>query len=145
MKSAIDEIMKAWYDKLFAAINVDGTMIPVYKVWADANSNSHFIVLRPESETNDSTNAYYGKQSIILIDIVTKHNNVIDSSIVESIYNQIAALIFPNAGWDFQLESLTGFSIASVIAESSVYLIEDAGTYRLYRKIMRMVHTIIQQ
>lgn len=131
MINVAKKTVTAWYQKLHGALSV-----PVYVESVPEEITSSFVLLRVEGESNNSTKAYFGKNLIVIVDIVTVFQNMIDTSEVDTIDQQISQLILPSVGTHGLVVS--GFQICGVTYESSSYIRED----RIYRKIIRYNHLI---
>lgn len=145
MKSSSSEILAAWYALLNGNVNYDATTIPVYRVTADPNANSHFILLVPLTEINESTNSYFGRNFTLKVTITTKHNDQINDKIIDSIDDSINELLFP-AGWESTaIKTTTHYQVAEIIADSASFLAKLDGNNRIYSKETVYSHKLIQQ
>lgn len=145
MKSSSSEILAAWYALLNGNVNYDATTIPVYRVTADPNANSHFILLAPLNEINTSANNYFGREFTLKVTIVTKHNDQIDDKIVDSIDNSINELLFPTGWGSTAIKTTTNYQVAEIIADSASFLAQIDGNNRIYSKETVYSHKLIQQ
>jgi hypothetical protein len=135
MIDTMAETVDAWYARLNGALSVS--------VFIESAPDSHtgdYVLLRAESESNNSTKAYYGRNTIVITDIVTFHQNMINTRKVDEINGEIVSLILPSPG-GHEL-SVSGFQISNIQVENSAYLQEDNGQSKIFRKSVRYNHLI---
>lgn len=128
------ELRTAWYNL------INGISVDVYDESVPQDQSTHYVVIRSEGQTDASNKAYFGSQSVIIIDIVTVFQNMIDTSVADDIDGEISALILPVVG-EHGL-TVSGFQVSNVIRLNDIDLQEDDGTRKYYRKIIRFNHLI---
>lgn len=134
MINTMAETIDAWYTKL------NGISVPVFIESVPDDHLTDYVLLRAEGETNNSTKSYYGKSAVVVVDIVTVFQNMINTRTVDDIDGEITDLVLPDLGGHDL--TVSGFQISSIQAENSTYLQEDDGEKKYYRKITRYNHLI---
>jgi hypothetical protein len=135
MIDTMGETVDAWYAKLNGNISVD-----VFIESVPDDHTDHFVLLRAESESENSTKTCFGKNAVVITDIVTVFQNMINTRTADDIYGEIVDLVLPTPlGHDL---TVSGFQISHIKAETSAYLQEDDGQRKIYRKITRFNHLI---
>lgn len=142
MKNVMLPLANSWFELLNGNLSYDGQEVKVYLEDADNDDAYHYVLIRTESESDDSNKTSFVTNPIIIIDIVTVHSISVRRSVADNIDNQIRQLVFPNR--KSNLPALSGLQITNVIPQSSNYLNEDNGTVRYYRKLTRFIHRITQ-
>ena len=135
MINTMADIVEAWYTKLHGSISV-----PVFIESAPDNQTGSYVLLRSESEADTPNKGYFGKNAVVIVDIITEFQNMVNTQSVDTIDGQINALVLPSP----RSHGLTvsGFQIAILQAENSTYLSEDDGTRKIYRKVTRYNHLV---
>lgn len=143
MKNVMDQLADSWYTLLNGNLSYDSREVKVYSEDADSADKFHYVVIKAESETDDSNKTSFVKNPVIIIDIITVHSITgVRKSIVNDIDDQIGELLFPTR--KCALPALDGLQITNVRPEGSTYLNEDDGTKKYYRKVTRYVHRVTQ-
>lgn len=142
MKEVFDPLIDSWYALLNGNLSYDGQPVNVYPEDADNDDNNHHVLIRAESETDDSNKSVFITRPVVIIEIVTKFDGVINRSVVNNIDEQIRGLLFPTR--KCALPALTDLQITNVEIQSGNYLKDDDGVKRIYRKITRFIHRITQ-
>lgn len=141
MKNVMKPLVDAWFDLLDGQLSYNLQDIKVYKEDASNSDKYHYVLLRSESETDESNKSSFVTKPIVIVDIVTIHPISVQRSIVDEIDEQIRQLLFPTR----QCALLTtGLQILNVKPLSSSYLNDSDGTKKYYRKVTRFFHRIIQ-
>lgn len=135
MINTMGDTVDAWYAKLSGSISV-----PVFIESVPEDVSGHYVLLRAESETDNSTKSYYGKIAVVIVDIITEFQYQVNTRKADDIDGEISALILPAVGTHGL--TVSGFQINKIIPESSTYLQQDDGTRKYYRKIIRYNHII---
>ena len=142
MKNVTKQLVNAWFDLLDGNLTYNSRTVKVYKEDSPNTEDYHHVLIRAESETDDSNKQLFVTVPVIIIDIITLHDVSVKRSIVDDIDNQIRELIFPTRRHG--LTDPTDLQIVKVIPSSSMYLPDDDGVKRIYRKITRYSHSILE-
>jgi hypothetical protein len=129
-------LMNAWYQLL----NNGG--LSVYKEDVPENVDGNYVLLRAEGGTSQNNKRSFADETVIVVDIVTQFQSMIDRSEVETIDNTINGLILPTM--QNGLTAQSGMQILNVNRETFTYLTETDNEKKYYRKVSRYVHTIYQ-
>jgi hypothetical protein len=129
-------LMNAWYQLL----NNGG--LSVYKEDVPENVEGNYVLLRAEGGTSQNNKRSFADETVIVVDIVTQFQSMIDRSEVETIDNTINGLILPTM--QNGLTAQSGMQILNVNRETFTYLTETDNEKKYYRKVSRYVHTIYQ-
>jgi hypothetical protein len=129
-------LMNAWYQLL----NNGG--LSVYKEDVPENVEGNYVLLRAEGGTSMNNKRSFADETVIVVDIVTQFQSMIDRSEVETIDNTINGLILPTM--QNGLTAQSGMQILNVNRETFTYLTETDNEKKYYRKVSRYVHTIYQ-
>jgi hypothetical protein len=127
-------LVDAWYELLDISV-------PVYRVSAPEREKGNYVILRAESETGQNNKQYFNTDCVVIVDIITRFHNAIDTSVVDSIDGEISSLILTTPG-RHNLSEASGLQILNVKKETANYLEEDDGKNRYYRKISRYTHRV---
>lgn len=141
-KNVMNPLVESWLSLLDGQLNYNSRTVNVYPEDPDNDEEYHYVLIRAESETDDSNKHSFITRPVVVIDIVTIHDVSVNRTVVDDIDDQIRGLLFPTRKHD--LPALTGLQITNVIPEGGTYLTEDDGTKRVYRKITRFIHRITQ-
>jgi hypothetical protein len=134
MNNVSKHIRQAYYDAL------NGISVEVYKEDVPEGYSDHHVVIRVESETDDSNRGGFITNHIVITDVVGVFSNSVDPDVVDDIDNEIRNILLPVNG---ALEiSASGIQIRNVRAESSSTFSEDDGTKRYFRKVTRWTQRI---
>lgn len=134
-----NKVMKAWYEML-----TQGNLsVPVYRVDAPASEEGNYVLLRVESETDNSNNAKFVSNPVIITEVVTKYKVAIKDGDAADIDSEIATLLFPSVG-QLGLPAQEDIQITEVFRTNATYLPEDDGTFRYHRLITRNRHRVVQ-
>ena len=132
------KIMTAWYELLAGNISV-----PVYRVDAPPEETGHYVLLRVESETDNSNNSSFVTNPVIITEVVTKFSVRINDAIAGEIDNEIAVLLQTTSAIH-NLPVQDDIEITDVRRANATYLSEDDGTFRYHRLITRNIHRVLQ-
>lgn len=137
----MSKLMDSWYARIGVALSV-----PVYIESVPEDRTGNYVLLRAESETdteqNDKTEI---KEAIVITDIVTFFQNMINTATADAIDNEICVLISATPYHGHNLAAQAGMQITRMYPENSTYLQEDDGQKKLYRKVTRWNHLIVTQ
>ena len=136
----MEEIITAWYNILSGNVNVDG-VLPVYRTNAPIGETGNYILLRKESGSFSWNKAAFFRSFVLIVEIVTRHSIIIDDKLVDDIDTIIRGLAI-NSPTSNNL-NVTG--LVQVDPGSPVYLDEDDGTNKYYRKITRFIHQVASE
>jgi hypothetical protein len=131
-------VVQSYYDILDG--NVPG--FEGFKEDAPEGQTSNYYLIRAEGETDQSNKRTFSDESVVIIDIVTVHENNIDRSLVEGADHVISGLILPTPQGN--VLSGSGIQILNVKRENSTYLTEQDQSRKYYRKVSRYTQTITQ-
>lgn len=144
MINVSNKILKAWFELLNGNVIVNSVTIPIYRTDAPATEEGNYIIIRVESETDNSNNQKFVTNPIIITEIVTKFRTIIDDGLSAEIDSEIGNLLFPTVPGVHALPQQDDIEISQVIRQSSTYLPEDDGTFRYHRLITRNYHRVVQ-
>lgn len=141
-KNVMSPLVGSWLSLLDGQLTYNSRAVNVYAEDPDNTEDYHHVLIRAESETDNSPKRNFITRPVVTIDIITLHPVSINRTVVDDIDDQIKGLAFPV---DRQaLPALNGLQITNVVAENSSYLTDQDGTQRIYRKITRFIHRITQ-
>lgn len=143
MRNYVGDLIIGYYQCLAGNITYNGAPVNVYNVAVDSGDKFHYILIRPESESDGSNKSSFVTNPVVVIDIVTVHDGSIDASVVESIDDQIRQLLFPTRN-AIGIEIDADFQLLNVIARNSTYLDGFDGTRHEYRKVTRFENRVNQ-
>lgn len=143
MKNYVGDLIKAYYQCLNGNITYGGQDVNVYNVAVDSTDRFHYVLIRPESESDSSNKHSFVTNPVVVIDIMTVHDGGIDASVVEDIDDQIRQLIF-TARNTVGIVITADFQLLNVIARNSNYLDGFDGTRHEFRKITRFENRVNQ-
>lgn len=135
MKNAAKALRQAYYDALNGNIDVN-----VYKEDVPSSEVSNHVIIRVESETDESNNQQFVTLPVVIIEIVTIFGSSIDPDKVEDIDNTIRGIL--PAHFSF---TMTDFQHAGGTPQSSTYISEDDGVNKYFRKITRYTNRVIEK
>lgn len=142
MKNVMDALLNSWFALLDGNLSFDSREVKVYPTDADNSDDFHHVIIRAESETDESNKTSFVTKAVVIIEIVTVHSVSINKSVANNIDNQVRELLFPTR--HHNLPALNGLQITNVIPQGGSYLDEDDGTKKYYRKVTRYNHRITQ-
>lgn len=133
MNNVSKQIRQAYYDALNGNISVE-----VFKEDVPEGYESHHVVIRVESESDDSNRSTFVTNPVVITDVVGVFSNSVDPDVVDDIDNEIRQILLPhNGSLEIQVSG-----IRNIQAQSSTTLSEDDGTKRYFRKITRWTQRI---
>lgn len=130
-------LMNAWYSLL------SGQSFTVYKEDVPETEEGNYVLLRAEGGSEDNNKRSFADDTVIVVDIVSVHQNNVDRSVVEAIDNTIGNLILPTSRTN-GLTVQSGMQILNVRRENFTYLTEEDETKKYYRKVSRYAHKVYQ-
>lgn len=139
MKNVTGKLLTAWFTLLNGQ-----TSVPVYRTDAPPEEEGNYILLRVESETDNSNNQKFVTNPVIITEVITKFNARIDDGLAPEIDDEIGTLLKSNSA-THNLPAQPGIQITDVRRENSTTLNEDDGTFRYNRIITRNIHRVLQQ
>lgn len=143
----MNHLMNSWYALLNGNITYSSKEVQVFieeapeDIGASPTISEHYILLRREGETAQNDKRFFNDAAVVIVDIVTVFNQVINPSVADEIDAQIQSELFDNVR-SHNLGSQSGIQILNVVRENSVYLPEGDQTKRYYRKVSRYNHRI---
>lgn len=138
MRNVTGKLMNAWYELLSGNISV-----PVYRVDAPPTEEGNYVLLRAESETDDTNNHSFVTNPVIITEVITKFQARIDDGLAGEIDDEIAQLIQPTPG-THALPVQDDIQVVDVRRSSATYINEDDGTFRYHRLVTRNLHRVVQ-
>lgn len=138
MINVTNRVLEAWYRLLNANISV-----PVYRMDAPASETGNYVLLRVESDTDTPNNHKFISNPVVITEVVTKFEIMINDSLAGEIDEEIAELVLPTPA-QHNLPTIDDIQITSVQRRDATYLPEDDGTNRYLRLITRNVHRVEQ-
>lgn len=139
-KNPIEELTTEWYD----LINGVSGILSVYKETVSSLEEDNYVIIRAEGQNTTKNHSGFFSNVVIIVEIVTKFNVSVDTSIVNTIDNIITELVFPTPN-TFGIPDLTNHQIIDISLESSNYVSEDDGSNKYYTKISRYNHSLNQK
>ena len=139
MINVTNRVLKAWFELL------DGNLsVPVYRTDAPASEDGNYVLLRVESDSDTPYNSKAVSNPVIITEVVTKFNTMIDDSIAGEIDEEIAELLYPVDVAHHALPVQNDIQISYVQRRDSTYISEDDGTNRYHRLVVRNIHRVEQ-
>ncbi len=134
------KLLTAWYQCIGA-----GLPVPVYTLDAapDNENNGNYVLLRIESETNQTNNQKFVTSPVLISEVVMRYSVRADYEPANNIDSLIGQLVNPTPALH-GLPAQTGIKIIDVRRDSSTTLVEDDGTFIYYRIITRNLHRVLQ-
>lgn len=137
------EAVNAVIEAIDGMITYSGNNIPAYGVDAPEGETGDFILVYPESVSEDNTKGVFSDNVIIITDVVTMFENVIDHSVVDDIDEQVRAIIVPTPSGS-GLTKPGGIQFLNMTRASANYITES-GSKRIYRKVSRYSVNMVKQ
>lgn len=142
MSNEAYKVRVAWYELLNGNLSND---VQIFATDVPANYKGHYVQLRIESDSDQSNNQTKVKNPVIITDIVTQFDTLIDDSVAPGIDSEIDALLFPVDVAHHALPVQDDIQIVSVQRRDSQYLPEDDGAIpRINRLVTRNVHRVVK-
>lgn len=138
MINVTNRILKAWYELLNGNLSV-----PVYRMDAPISEEGHYVVLRVESDTDTPYNHKFVSNPVVITEVVTRFQTMIDDSKAGDIDEEICQLLYSDPAHHL-LPVQDDIQITSVHRRDATYLPEDDGSNRYLRLITRNVHRVEQ-
>lgn len=130
---------KAWFELLDGNISV-----PVYGGDVPKEERGHHVQLRVESDIDGSNNQTFVSNPVIISEVVTRFETMIDDGVAPGIDREIKVLLFPIDPAHHALPVQDDIQIVSVQRRDATYIQEDDGSDRYLRLITRNVHRVIE-
>lgn len=138
MRNVTGKLLKAWYELLNGNISV-----PVYRSDSDPKDEGHYVLLRIESDSDNSNNHSFVTNPVIITEVITRFAVRIDDQVVIDIDNEIGVLLKSRSA-THNLPVQDDIQIVDVRRSNATYINEDDGTLRYHRLITRNVHRVVQ-
>lgn len=116
---------------------------PVYKVTADPNYDGNYVLIRPEGQTMIRSHSCWITTLVIIVEIVTKFNEVVDTVVCDTIDNAVNAAVLPGIS-TISISGGVNHNIADVTIGTSTYNTEYDGTNIWYTKATRYEVKVFQ-
>ena len=126
-------LIDAWFDLLELSV-------PVYKIDVPLGAAEPYVWIYPESGNGNDNKTSLADEVVVVVQVVSRFNANINSDVVESISEEIEALVKPTAS--SHGISATGIQVLNVRLDSYSYVSEQDGTEKIYSKIMRYANRI---
>lgn len=132
-------ILKSWFELLDGEISV-----PVYRTDAPPEEKGNYVLLRLESSTDRRNNNANVTMPVLITEVVTKYDTMINDSDVFLIDSEIGMLLSSDPA-THNLPVQAGIQIVDVVRQNETVIPEDDGTHRYNRLITRNIHRVLQQ
>lgn len=136
MRNEIHTLLGAYYRCLNGS-----TSVSVFQGSVPIDHRTDYILLRAESDSDVSNKTYFAANPIVVVEIVTFHDAQIDTSLVESIDDQVKRLLFPTRRTT-GLGSFDDMQVVNVRYLDSFYDESFDGQKYVHRKICRFNNRI---
>lgn len=136
MNNVSKKLRQAYYDLL------NGISVEVYKEDVPKSEHSHHVVIRVESETDDSNRKGFINYPVVVTEVVGVFDSSVDPDEVEDIDQEIRNILLPSSG--AIAISASGLGINMIRCLDSHYTSEDDGRKRYYSKITRWQQRVSQ-
>lgn len=130
--------MKAWYELLNGNISV-----PVYTDDTAPTEEGHYVLLRVESDGDNSNNQNFVTNPVIITEVVTRFKVRIDYWKAGEIDSEIGVLLKPTSA-THALPVQEDIQIVDVRRSNATYINEDDGTFRYKTLVTRNLHRVVQ-
>ena len=88
MINVTNRLLKAWFELL------DGNLsVPVYRYDAPATETGNYVLLRIESDSDDSNNQRFVSTPVVITEVITKFSTMINDSLAGEIDEEIGELL----------------------------------------------------
>lgn len=138
MKNVLGRLLTAWFELLSGNISV-----PVYRTDAPPEEEGNYVLLRAESDTDNSNNQNFVTNPVIITEVITKFAVRIDDGLAPDIDDEIGVLLKTNSA-THNLPAQPGIAVIDVRRTNSTILNEDDGDRRINRLITRNIHRVLQ-
>lgn len=133
MRNVSTKLLNSYFALLNGSVSV-----PVYIDSVPDDEDGNYIELRVESESEvDLNDKSWLKEVIVIADIVTVFDTMVNPDIANGIDNEIGVLLCTTPFSGHNLTAQTGMQINRLQIDDATYLQEDDGTKKIYRKITR--------
>ena len=139
MINVTNRLLNSWFELLNGNLSV-----PVYRYDAPAIETGNYVLLRTESDADDSNNQKFVSIPVVITEVVTKFSTMINDSLAVEIDEEIGELLYPTTPAHHALPAQDDIQIVSVTRRDATYLPEDDGANRYLRLVTRNVHRIEQ-
>lgn len=141
--NTMGKLLDAYWQLLNGSLSYNSTDVPVYKIDAPEDAPLNYVLIYGESETNTGNKRSFAFDTVVIVDIVTQNENVIDNRAVDSIDGQISSLVLSSPAVN-NLSTQTGMQILNVEVATTAYIPERDGVNVFYRKVLRYNQRILQ-
>ena len=129
-KNPIQDLTTAFYSL------IDGISVPVYKESVPIDEVGNHIIIRAESQTTEKNNSAFFTSAVIITEVVTIFETIVNRATVDSIDNEITELLFPSPN-TYGINLTDNHQITDIQLQTSTYLHDTDGVKRYYSKISR--------
>lgn len=140
MINVANKLMNAWYDLLNGNLS---NSVPVYRYDAPTGYTGNYVLLRAESENEAGNNQRDVSNFVIITEVVTVFDTMIDDSVAGGIDSEISILLSDSPG-KINLPVQDDISVTDIRRSNSTYIPEDDGVHRYLRIVTRNVHRVEQ-
>ena len=139
MINVTNRLLKAWFELL------DGNLsVPVYRYDAPATETGNYVLLRVESDSDDSNNQRFVSTPVVITEVITKFSTMINDSLAGEIDEEIGELLYPTSQAHHAWLEQDDIQLVSGVRRDATYLPEDDGANRYLRLVTRNVHRVEQ-
>ena len=129
-KNPIQDLTTAFYNL------IDGISVPVYKESVPISEEGNHVIIRAESQTTTKNNSGFFTDAVIITEVVTVFETIVNRATVDSIDEEITELLFPSPN-TYGINSTDNHQITDIQLQTSSYLHDSDGVKRYYSKISR--------
>lgn len=133
-----EQITAAWYSVLSGQVTVGSYTFPIYRTNAPIGENGHYVLLRKESGSPEWNKTGSFRRFTLIVEVVTRFQVVINDKLVDDADEIIKGLVFTSP----QQNNLGVTGLLKVDYGTPIWLDEDNGSTKIYRKITRFNHQI---
>ncbi len=136
-----ESITEAWSSVLTNNVTVAGYTFPVYRTNAATAERSHYILLRKEGGAPTLNKAIFLRTFVLIVEVVTVFGVIINDKLVDDADDILKSLAMTSP----TSNNLGVSGLVQVDSGSPIYLDEDDGSRKYYRKITRFVHQVASE
>lgn len=136
MRNEVHNLLAAYYECLSGLGNVYQGAVP-------GDERSDYYLIRAEGENDVSNKTYFATTAVVIIESVSFHTGIIDTSKVEVMDNAVRQLIFPTRRTN-GIGNLEDAQVVNVRLTDAFYDEEFDGQRYKHRKICRYENRINQ-
>lgn len=137
------KLLTAWFTLLNGNITYNSANVPVYRTDVPEGEMGAHIILRLESSTDKRNNQSNVTMPVLITEVVTRYDTMINDAEVFEIDTAIGELLSSNP-WSHNLPIQTDIQVVTVVRRDQTVLPEDDGVSRYNRLITRNVHRVLE-